>query len=54
MWREAIVNNDYFRLSRKPFSIGIAGDSGSGKDTLVNSYIDLFVFYVQIIDYPNF
>ncbi len=40
--REAIINNDYFRFSRKPFSIGIAGNTGSGKDTLVKSYIDLF------------
>ena len=29
MWRESISNNDYFRKSREPFVIGIAGDSGS-------------------------
>ena len=34
MWREEITRNDYFRFSRKPMVIGIAGDSGSGKDTL--------------------
>jgi uridine kinase len=28
---------DPFRLGRKPISIGIAGDSGVGKDTLVNA-----------------
>ena len=37
-----INNNDSLRLSRKPFSIGISGDSGSGKDTLSNSLINLF------------
>lgn len=31
--RDNVRRNDYFRLSRKPFVIGIAGDSGSGKDT---------------------
>lgn len=33
IWREAVSRNDYFRLSRKPFVIGIAGDSGAGKKT---------------------
>ncbi len=42
IWRESVKFNDYFRLSRKPFVIGIAGDSGSGKDTLVNSLEGLF------------
>ncbi|MDB9770463.1 uridine kinase, partial [Gammaproteobacteria bacterium] len=41
-WRESVVKNIFFRLSRKPFVIGIAGDSGSGKDTLVESLTDLF------------
>jgi uridine kinase len=40
--RESISKNDFFRLSRKPFVIGIAGDSGSGKDTLVDSLESLF------------
>jgi uridine kinase len=40
--REAISQNEFFRLSRKPFAIGIAGDSGSGKDTLTNAIADLF------------
>ena len=42
IWRETISLNDYFRLSRKPFVIGIAGDSGSGKDTLANALAGLF------------
>lgn len=42
IWRETIHKNNYFRLSRRPFIIGIAGDSGAGKDTLVSSLIDLF------------
>ncbi|GGF66651.1 hypothetical protein GCM10011332_20940 [Terasakiella brassicae] len=37
IWREAIRSNDYFRLSRKPFIMGISGDSGAGKDTLASS-----------------
>lgn len=40
--RDTITRNDYFRLSRKPFVIGIAGDSGAGKDTYVNSLVGLF------------
>lgn len=42
IFRDAIKRNDFFRLSRKPFVIGISGDSGSGKDTFVNSLEDLF------------
>lgn len=34
MAREGVQRNDYFRLSRRPLVIGIAGDSGTGKDTL--------------------
>jgi uridine kinase len=41
-WREAIMRNDFFRLSRKPFVIGIAGDSGAGKDTFADSITGLF------------
>ncbi|RDB35095.1 MAG: uridine kinase [Spirobacillus cienkowskii] len=42
IWREAISRNDFFRLSRKPFVIGIAGDSGSGKDTVADVIAGLF------------
>ncbi len=42
MGREAISRNDFFRLSRKPFVVGIAGDSGAGKDTFVESITGLF------------
>ena len=40
--RESIRKNDYFRFMRKPFVIGIGGDSGSGKDTLANAIEGLF------------
>lgn len=42
IWRETVSKNNYFRLSRKPFVLGIGGDSGVGKDTLVSSLIQLF------------
>jgi len=42
MAREGIERNDYFRLSRKPLIVGIAGDSGSGKDTLSENIERLF------------
>jgi uridine kinase len=42
IWRETISRNDFFRLSRKPFVIGIAGDSGAGKDTFADSITALF------------
>ncbi len=42
IWRDTVSRNDYFRLSRKPFVIGIAGDSGAGKDTLSDGIKGLF------------
>ena len=42
IWREAVRKNNYFRLSRRPFIVGVAGDSGAGKDTLVASLVELF------------
>ena len=42
MAREGILHNDYYILSRRPLAIGIAGDSGTGKDTLADSIEGLF------------
>jgi uridine kinase len=42
IWREMVSHNDYFRLSRKPFVIGVAGDSGAGKSVFVESLSGLF------------
>lgn len=42
MFIHGIRKNDYFRLSRRPITIGIAGDSGSGKDTLAGAISGLF------------
>lgn len=42
IWRESVTRNDFFRLSRKPFVIGVAGDSGAGKDTFANAITGLF------------
>ena len=42
MLREGIQENEYFRLSRRPFVFGIAGDSGSGKSTLADAVSGLF------------
>ena len=38
----AIGRSDYFRFSRQPLVIGIAGDSGSGKDTLAAAISGMF------------
>jgi len=57
MIRDTVTKNDYFRLSKKPFAIGIAGDSGSGKDTLVKSIINLVgkssAVSISVDDYHN-
>ena len=42
IWRESVHSNDWFRFSRKRFVLGIAGDSGAGKDTLVEALTGLF------------
>jgi len=42
IWRETISRNDFFRLSRKPFVVGVAGDSGAGKDTFADAITGLF------------
>lgn len=40
--REAVRRNDFFRLSRQPFVLGVAGDSGAGKDTFSDAIKGLF------------
>lgn len=42
MAREGVQKNDYYRLSRRPLLLGIAGDSGAGKDTLAAALEGLF------------
>lgn len=42
IWRSATTDNEFSRISRKPFVLSIAGDSGSGKDTLVDALTGLF------------
>lgn len=42
MLLDGIHANEYFRLSRKPFVLGISGDSGSGKDSLAEAVAGLF------------
>ncbi len=42
IWRETISRNDFFRLSRKPFVMAVAGDSGAGKDTFSDAIQGLF------------
>ena len=41
MWREEITRSDFFRFNKQPIIIGIAGDSGSGKDTLANALVQI-------------
>lgn len=40
--RSALQQYDLYRLSRAPLSIAVAGDSGTGKDTLCISLSDVF------------
>lgn len=40
--RNSFYRNAIFRFGRKPVSIGIAGDSSTGKDTLAETLIGLF------------
>lgn len=42
MIRDHVLQNDQFRLNKKPLLIGIAGDSGAGKDTLATALTQLF------------
>ncbi|MEM9214754.1 MAG: uridine kinase [Cyanobacteria bacterium P01_F01_bin.150] len=41
MYAFGIRRNNYYRMSRRPLAIGISGDSGSGKDTLVQGIADI-------------
>ena len=41
IWRDVITRNDFFRLTRKPFVVGVAGDSGAGKDHLADALTGL-------------
>jgi uridine kinase len=42
MFIHGVRRNDFFRLSRRPLAVGIAGDSGTGKDTFASSIAGLF------------
>ncbi len=42
MFIHGVRRNDFFRLSRRPLAVGIAGDSGSGKDTFASAIAGLF------------
>ena len=42
MMQKAFRDNDFVRLTRAPLSVGIAGDSGTGKDTLARAVAQLF------------
>jgi len=42
MLRERVARNDYYRIGQQPVTLGIAGDSGSGKDTLSRALAGMF------------
>lgn len=42
LYDELIYKNVFFKFSKEPLVIGIAGDSGAGKDTLVKHLKDIF------------
>lgn len=42
MLRERIARNDYYRVAQKPVTLAVAGDSGSGKDTLSRALAGVF------------
>ncbi len=42
MVRRGILGSPFYLASRKPFVLAIAGDSGTGKDTLVDAIVGIF------------
>jgi uridine kinase len=40
--KRAIVHGDLYRISRAPLMVSIAGDSGTGKDTLSQALVNMF------------
>lgn len=42
MFRRMLRENDFYHLSRRPIAVAIAGDSGTGKDTLSAALAGLF------------
>ena len=49
MWKDGIKGNDYFKTSSKPITIGIAGNSGVGKDFFVGNIVGLFGIFSMFI-----
>ena len=37
LWKLGIIDNDYYKLWRKPFVVGISGNSGVGKTSLTKN-----------------
>jgi uridine kinase len=37
IWRQSVVESNFHKATRRPFVVSIAGDSGSGKDTLAEA-----------------
>ena len=42
MLREGVLRHPFYAASRAPLLLGLAGDSGAGKDTLAHALADLF------------
>lgn len=42
IYRQLIFENNFYKISRYPYLIGICGDSGSGKDYFSNALANLF------------
>lgn len=57
-YRESILKNILYKISRRPISIAIAGDSGVGKDTLAENLIGILgehnVTHISGDDYHNY